>query len=274
MTKSIYFAIACGLALVGAGVAGTRSGGPPVAAALQPAAREFVVRDVRVFDGDRAPEDNVHVRDGAIVSVGDSVLAGVEAITGEGRTLLPGFIDAHTHAYGDALERALVFGVTTELDMFTDHRFAATMRGQQRAARRSGAPTSSGGHASSPRPKATAPNTACRFLRSPPPPTRRPSSMRGSPRAPTTSRLSTTMAQLYGMQIVTIDRSLLAATIAAAKARNKLAVVHIGSLKGADEAIAVGGASGLCTASRMRLPTPCSCRGLWRHAPSSRRRYR
>ena len=36
----------------------------------------------------------------------------------------------------------------------------------------------------------------------------------------------------YGMQIVTIDHAILGATIAAAKARNKLAVIHIGSLQG------------------------------------------
>ena len=57
---------------------------------------------------------------------------GAEVIDGAGRTLLPGLIDAHTHAFGDALERALLFGVTTELDMFTDHRFAAEMRAEQR----------------------------------------------------------------------------------------------------------------------------------------------
>ncbi len=87
----------------------------------------------------------MHVRDGVIVSVGDTAPAGVESIAGDGRTLLPGLIDAHTHAFGDALERALVFGVTTELDMFTDHRFAATMRTRAAAGgrRAAAAPTSS-----------------------------------------------------------------------------------------------------------------------------------
>jgi hypothetical protein len=74
------------------------------------------------------------VRDGIIVTVGGAVPAGVESIPGDGKTLLPGLIDAHTHAYGDALERALVFGVTTELDMFTDYRFAAAMRKEQQNA--------------------------------------------------------------------------------------------------------------------------------------------
>jgi imidazolonepropionase-like amidohydrolase len=59
------------------------------------------------------------------------VPAGAAVVDGDGHTLLPGLIDAHTHAFGAALERALVFGVTTELDMFTDHRQAAEWRREQ-----------------------------------------------------------------------------------------------------------------------------------------------
>ena len=134
MNKKMYIAMSCGLALVGVGVAGTRAGST-AHITPQPAARDFVIRDVRLFDGERVvAKTNVHVRDGIIVSVGDTAPSGVESIPGDGRTLLPGLIDAHAHAFGDALERALVFGVTTELDMFTDHRFAATMRAQQQNA--------------------------------------------------------------------------------------------------------------------------------------------
>ena len=94
--------LVAGLALVGAGVAGTR---PRPVAATQATAREFVVRDVRLFDGERiVPRTNVHVRDGIIVSVGSPAPTGVESIAGEGRTLMPGLIDAHTHAFGDALD--------------------------------------------------------------------------------------------------------------------------------------------------------------------------
>ena len=48
----------------------------------------------------------------------------------------------------------------------------------------------------------------------------------------------------YGMQIPTIDRTVLGAAIEAAKKRGKLAVVHVGSAQGANDAIAAG-ASGL-----------------------------
>jgi imidazolonepropionase-like amidohydrolase len=205
-----------------------------------------VVRDVRVFDGERTiPKANVHVRDGAIVSVGDSVPAGIETITGEGRTLLPGFIDAHTHAYGDALERALVFGVTTELDMFTDHRMAATMRKEQQQAdgalRRADllsagtlvtAPKGHGTEYGLPIPTLASAADAQAFVDA--------RIAEGSDYI----KVVYDNGAAYGMRIVTIDRAVLGATIAAAKTRNKLAVIHIRSLTGAQEAIAAG-ASGL-----------------------------
>ena len=51
-------------------------------------------------------------------------LSGAKVIDGKARTLLPGLIDGHTHAFfPDHLKQAAIFGVTTELDMFTDHGF-------------------------------------------------------------------------------------------------------------------------------------------------------
>jgi imidazolonepropionase-like amidohydrolase len=52
-------------------------------------------------------------------------------IGGGGRTILPGLVDCHTHAFGNALERALHFGVTAELDMFTDPILAQSLREEQ-----------------------------------------------------------------------------------------------------------------------------------------------
>ncbi len=50
-------------------------------------------------------------------------------IDGTGLTLLPGLIDAHTHTFGvSGLQQALIFGVTTELDMFTDWRLAKQIK--------------------------------------------------------------------------------------------------------------------------------------------------
>ena len=85
----------------------------------------FIVRDVRLFDGERVSEHrSVVVRDGVIAQVGDAnvaVPAGAQVVDGRGRTLLPGFIDAHVHLSGEAegdLRQSLALGVTTDLDMW------------------------------------------------------------------------------------------------------------------------------------------------------------
>lgn len=89
-----------------------------------------LIGPVRLFDGERMLEDRyVLIRDGRIESIADSAPEGLQSsVETDGRTLMPGLIDAHTHSWGSALSDALRFGVTTELDMFTDHRFAAEQR--------------------------------------------------------------------------------------------------------------------------------------------------
>jgi imidazolonepropionase-like amidohydrolase len=100
-----------------------------VLVALAPAAARaqstFVVRDVRLFDGERVTEHrSVVVRDGVIAQVGDATLsapAQAQVVDGRGRTLLPGFIDAHVHLSEETeadLRQSLAFGVTTDLDMW------------------------------------------------------------------------------------------------------------------------------------------------------------
>lgn len=96
---------------------------PEPSRASEPIAADLVIRDVRLFDGERVHErTSVAVARDKIVAVGPelSVTVGAEVVEGAGMTLLPGLIDAHTHIQsGDQLRQALVFGVTTELDMFT-----------------------------------------------------------------------------------------------------------------------------------------------------------
>ncbi|NZA26966.1 CIA30 family protein [Luteimonas sp. SJ-92] len=80
----------------------------------------FAIRDVRVFDGERdLGPVTVVVREGRVAAVAADAVApaGVPVIDGAGRTLLPGLIDAHVHAWGDAQRDAVRFGVTTMLDM-------------------------------------------------------------------------------------------------------------------------------------------------------------
>lgn len=100
----------------------------------------FLVRGARVFDGTRfLPPGAVLVRDGQIAAVEQRLTppSGVPVIEAVGSTLLPGLIDAHTHAFPGSLEQALAFGVTTELDMFADPAVVASLK--QQAADRPGA---------------------------------------------------------------------------------------------------------------------------------------
>lgn len=79
-----------------------------------------LVRDVRVFDGERAHERRSVLFDGSLIVDADfrgAPPAGARIVDGAGRTLLPGLIDAHVHAFR-YLELPLLFGVTTQVDMF------------------------------------------------------------------------------------------------------------------------------------------------------------
>jgi imidazolonepropionase-like amidohydrolase len=90
----------------------------------QPYQPVTVIESVRVFDGERVIEDATVVVEGTEIA---GVFAGGEfpavpahAIRrdGRGKTLLPGLIDAHVHTKQRAdLVRSLDFGVTTGLDM-------------------------------------------------------------------------------------------------------------------------------------------------------------
>jgi imidazolonepropionase-like amidohydrolase len=230
---------AVGAGLVALGVAAGARGQQQVGRTVT------VVTNVRLFDGERAIErTNVAFRDGTILDVGDRYPPppGAAVVDGAGKTLLPGLIDAHTHSWGDALERALVFGVTTELDMFTEHRFAASMRTAQESA--AGAPrradlfsagtllTAPGGHGTEygmKIPTVSGPADVEAFVDA--------RIAEGSDYI----KIVYDNARTYGMKTIpTISRETLAAAIAAAKRRGKLAVVHIGSKQDAEEALDAG----------------------------------
>jgi hypothetical protein len=151
---------------------------------------------VRVFDGESVLENaTVLVAGEEIVAVGRDIAlpSSATVVDGTGRTLLPGLIDAHTHAWDPAqLETALVFGVTTMLDMMTPAEAASSFRADQsgeagyvRADLYSAgyAATAPGGHGTEygfPVPTLSAPGEAGHSSRS------------ASPKGRTTSRSSTT----------------------------------------------------------------------------------
>ena len=238
-----------GVALVAVGLVAGRPS-PPAAAATprQTPSGTFAIRDVRVFDGERVLDKaTVLVHDGKIAGVGADVKVppGVPVVSGEGRTLLPGLIDGHVHTFGNALQRALVSGVTTVLDMFTDHGQARQWRTEQAA--EGGAPgradilsagtlvTAPKGHGTQfglPIPTITSPAEAEAFVDA--------RIEEGSDYI----KIVYETGEAYGRDSSNISAETLRAVIAAAKARGRLAVVHVGSRRAADAAIA-SGASGL-----------------------------
>ncbi|HKQ78216.1 MAG TPA: CIA30 family protein [Blastocatellia bacterium] len=205
--------------------------------------RAIVIKNVRIFDGSAVtPSGSVILEGGKIKSVGKTVAApdGAEIIDGTGHTLLPGLIDAHTHAYGAALKQAVVFGVTTELDMFTDHRTAAQMRKEQaegRAADRADLfsagtlVTAPGGHGTEygmKIPTITNPDESQAFVDA--------RIAEGSDYI----KIVYDDAKAFGLNFPTVSKETMAAVIASAHKRGKLAVVHISTLEGARDAIKAG----------------------------------
>lgn len=86
------------------------------------AANSFVVGPVEIFDGEQFSTElkYVEIEDGKISQISTQNPAPNKPLVNtNGQTLLPGLIDAHVHAFGDALTRQSQYGVTTVLDMFT-----------------------------------------------------------------------------------------------------------------------------------------------------------
>ncbi len=97
-----------------------------------------VFSNVRLFDGEQLIESaSVVVRGTRIdlVAGGGEALEipdGAELIIGDGLTLMPGLIDAHTHSFSRGnLERALDFGVTTSIDLWTPVEFMQEMQAER-----------------------------------------------------------------------------------------------------------------------------------------------
>jgi len=220
--------------------------------------RAVAFRNVRIFDGVAVtPRGNVIIQDGKIIATGSGAVmpSGAEVIEGEGLTLMPGLIDSHTHSYGDALKTAIVFGVTTELDMFTDYRMAAAIRKRQADGKTPGmadlfsagtlvtAPHGHGTEYGIPIPTIGSPDEAQAFVDA--------RIAEGSDYI----KIIYDDGKTYGITIPTISKATMAAVVAAAHKRGKLAVAHIGSLQGARDAIEVG-VDGLAHLFVDRSPEP------------------
>ncbi len=215
----------------------------PVALSGQATAPTTLIRGVRVFDGATTLGiRDVLLRDGRIATVAVRIAPPVGAIIidGANRTLFPGLIDAHTHAYGTALRDALPFGVTTELDMFTEPGEARAKRAEQKAGSVSSRADlfSAGVLVTAPRGHGTEYGMAIPTIAAP-----------ESAQAFVDARIAEGSdfikiifddGSAYGRQTPTVSRATLGAVIRATHARKKLAVVHVGTLADARAAIDEG----------------------------------
>jgi imidazolonepropionase-like amidohydrolase len=204
----------------------------------------FTIKKARIFDGESViSADTVCVENGRVARVGQAVEQGGqgETIDATGCTLLPGLIDSHTHILGSkSLKQALVFGVTTELDMGTDCKFAAEVKNKQAKGDlldwadlfSAGAlVTAPGGHGTEygmKVPTITGPEEAQAYV---------------------DARISEGSDYIkiiyddggsYGLSIPTVSKETLAAVIRAARTRGKLSLVHVASYRETRDAIECG----------------------------------
>ena len=213
-----------------------------VAAASNAFAAATLVRDVRVFDGHAVHERrSVLFENGVIVDADfrGAAPGGSRVVEGKGRTLLPGLIDAHTHAFRHQ-ELPVLFGVTTQVDMFTDIKLMKQAKQEMAQGRNHRhadlfsagtlvtAPNGHGTQFGIAIPTITKPEQAQAFV--------------DARIAEGSDFIKIVMESGYGFP--TLDLATVKAVIAAAHLRGKLAVVHIGNEKDA-RAVLDAGADGL-----------------------------
>jgi len=211
----------------------------------------WVIRNVRVFDGETVAErQTVVVSGGKIAAVGGpwiAVPAGAQEIAGDGRTLLPGLMDAHVHLplFGSAgaLQQNLAFGVTTTVVMAAAPQLAAQVRSEAdrpdvaAAIMAGNAATAPGGHPTQMDPQSAArlptlstPGDADAFV-----------AARIADGAEFIKIIYDDTSDAYpGRPLPTLDEKTVAALVTAAHARGRLAVAHIGNERYARSAIAAG----------------------------------
>ena len=201
--------------------------------------KPILFQHVRVFDGTQVLiNTNVLIENGEIKAIGPDVTAdSAEVVDGTGRTLLPGLIDSHAHVHGrDKLEQALDFGVTSEMDLGDPARFVQYLKsqvGDDCASFWSAGPlaTVPGGHGAERDPSAPTlvkPSEAEAWVEA--------RVREGSDYI----KIVYDDGSERGRNVPTLSKATMAALIAAAHKNHKLAIVHIGSLRGARDAIEAG----------------------------------
>jgi len=201
-----------------------------------------LVQDVRVFDGKAVHERRSVLFENGVIADADfrgPAPQGARVVAGAGRTLLPGLIDAHTHVFRWQ-ELPVLFGVTTQVDMFTDLKLMKQAKQEMaQGSRHDHADLFSAGTlVTAPRghgtqfglaiPTITGPEQAQAFV--------------DARIAEGSDFIKVVMESGYGFP--SLDLATARAVIEAAHKRGKLAVVHIGNEKDA-RAVLEAGADGL-----------------------------
>ncbi len=207
-----------------------------------PARPATLIRGATVFDGTRSlGRHDVLIRGDRIVAIDPRTKPAPDTriIDGTGKTLLPGLIDAHVHAF-QALDDPLLFGVTTQLDMFMPPEAVKPVR--ERMARRANdraadlysagylatVPNGHGTEYGLPVPTLTTPAEADAWVAK--------RVAEGSDYIKIVIEPGTTVGRPWP----TLDAATVKALVAAAHKRGKLAVVHAQSLASATEAVEAG----------------------------------
>ncbi len=205
----------------------------------------FAITGARVFDGQRdLGVSTLIVRDGLIETVTNeaAVPPGMVVVDGAGKTLLPGLVDAHVHAWGDAQRDMARFGVTTGFDMHGVSARLPDLRAQREAHGDSGqadlwaagvAITAPGGHGTQygfPVPTVDAGTDVDAFI--------------GARLAEGADFIKIIIEDLsaYGAEraLPTLTPAQVEAVITATHARQRLAVAHVATLRDARHATGAG----------------------------------
>lgn len=218
-------------------VSSTAFGGSPAAPTSQ-----TLIQNVAVFDGMHSTGRHSVLIDGpniADIDYRGKVLPAMHIVDGRAKTLLPGLIDSHVHAF-QGQDDALLFGVTTQLDMFSAP--ASTQDVRARMARGDNATMAdiytSGILATVPKGHGTEYGFAIPTLTTP-----------GEADAWVAARIAEGSDYIkiidepgttFGRQIPSLDVPTIHALIVAAHKRGKLAVVHVQSLATATDSVNAG----------------------------------
>ncbi|MBV1776823.1 CIA30 family protein [Burkholderiaceae bacterium DAT-1] len=201
-----------------------------------------LIRNVDVFDGNSLHKNrNVLIKDGKIAhdNYKGKTPAGARETGCQPCTLMPGLIDSHVHAFANR-DLTLLSGVTTQLDMFMHPDMMTGIKSKMKAGTLTDeadlfsagilatAPEGHGTEYGFAIPTITAPEQADAFVKA--------RIAEGSDYI----KIVYDDGHAYKMEMHTIDKATLKALIDAAHKHGKQAVIHIGSLEGARDAVECG----------------------------------